>query len=116
MAPRGLTAIKLHFGEKGNLAFIRPNFIRRIVDYVKQGTRLGANQYIGKLNNKRVRENLRTTLDSFLSDLMLREFLTGYKLTVFADRAMEIRGEVQVVMDLNPTFSIDVIRVIMNLS
>jgi hypothetical protein len=29
---------------------------------------------------------------------------------------MEIRGEVQVVMELNPTFSIDVIRVVMNLS
>lgn len=90
--------------------------VRRIVDYVKQGTRIGANQYIGKLNNKRVRENLRTTLDGFLSDLVIREFLTGYKLKVFADRAMEIRGEVLVTMDLNPTFSIDVIRVIMNLS
>jgi hypothetical protein len=90
--------------------------LRRIVDYVKEGTRIGANQYIGKLNNRRVRENLRTTLDSFLADLVLREFLTGYKLTVFADRAMEIRGEVLVTMDLNPTFSIDVIRVIMNLS
>ncbi|MCI0486805.1 MAG: phage tail sheath subtilisin-like domain-containing protein [Blastocatellia bacterium] len=90
--------------------------LRRIVDYVKEGTRLGANQYIGKLNNKRVRGNLYTTLDSFLADLLTREFLTGYKLTVFADRAMEIRGEVQVVMDLNPTFSIDVIRVVMNLS
>ncbi len=90
--------------------------LRRIVDYVKEGTRLGANQYIGKLNNRRVRENLRTTLDSFLADLIIREFLTGYELTVFADRPMEIRGEVLVTMDLNPTFSIDVIRVIMNLS
>ncbi|RPH60914.1 MAG: hypothetical protein EHM89_08110, partial [Acidobacteria bacterium] len=90
--------------------------LRRIVDYVKEGTRIGANQYIGKLNNKRVRENLRTTLDGFLADLLRREFLTGYKLTVFADRPMEIRGEVQVIMELNPTFSIDVIRVVMNLS
>jgi hypothetical protein len=89
---------------------------RRIVDYVKQGTRMGANQYIGKLNNRRVRENLRTTLDRFLSDLVLREFLTGYALTVTADRGMEIRGEVLVTMDLMPTFSIDVVRVIMNLS
>lgn len=90
--------------------------LRRIVDYGKEGTRIGANQYIGRLNNTRVRENLRTTLDGFLADLLLREFLTGYKLTVYADRAMEIRGEVQVIMDLNPTFSIDVIRVVMNLS
>jgi uncharacterized protein len=36
IALRGLTAIKLHFGERGNLAFIRPNFIRRVVDYVKE--------------------------------------------------------------------------------
>jgi len=36
IAPRSLTAIKLHFGERGNLAFIRPNFIRRIVDYIKE--------------------------------------------------------------------------------
>lgn len=90
--------------------------LRRIVDYCKEGTRIGANQYIGKLNNKRVRENLRTTLDSFLADLVVREFLTGYKLTVFADHAMEIRGEVLVTMDLYPTFSIDIIRVTMNLS
>jgi hypothetical protein len=90
--------------------------LRRIVDYIKEGTRLGANQYIGKLNNNRVRENLRTTLDGFLADLLIREFLTGYKLTVFADRAMEIRGEVLVTMELQPTFSIDVVRVIMNLS
>ena len=33
---RAITAIKLHFGEKGNLAFIRPNFIRRIADYVSE--------------------------------------------------------------------------------
>lgn len=90
--------------------------IRRIIDYIKEGTRRGANQYIGKLNNPRVRSALHTTLNGFLTDMVTREFLTGYKLEVFADRAMEIRGEVQVIMDLNPTFSIDVIRVIMNLS
>lgn len=89
---------------------------RRIVDYVKRGTRMGAGQYIGKLNNRRVRENLRTTLDNFLASLVLSEFLTGYTLNVFADRAMEVRGEVLVTMDLMPTFSIDVVRVIMNLS
>jgi len=33
--PRGLVAIKLHFGEKGNTAFIRPIFIRQIVDKVR---------------------------------------------------------------------------------
>ena len=57
--------------------------------------------------SRRVRENLRTTLDGFLADLVLREFLTEYELAVTADRAMEIRGEVLVRMDLKPTFSID---------
>ncbi len=32
---RDLVAVKLHFGELGNTAFIRPIFIRRIVDAVK---------------------------------------------------------------------------------
>jgi uncharacterized Fe-S center protein len=30
-----LVAIKLHFGEKGGHAYIRPTFVRRIVDQVK---------------------------------------------------------------------------------
>src|SRR4030042_6606267 len=33
---RDLVAIKLHFGEKGNTAFIRPIFLRRVVDQIKQ--------------------------------------------------------------------------------
>ncbi len=36
VTPRALTAIKLHFGEKGNTAFIRPIFIRSIVDKIKE--------------------------------------------------------------------------------
>jgi uncharacterized Fe-S center protein len=36
--PRNLVAIKLHFGEKGNTAFIRPVLIRPIVDRVKELT------------------------------------------------------------------------------
>ena len=32
---RGLVAIKLHFGEKGNTAYVRPPFVRRIVEQVK---------------------------------------------------------------------------------
>ncbi len=32
---RSLVALKLHFGEKGNTAFIRPLFIRKIVERVK---------------------------------------------------------------------------------
>lgn len=36
VSPRDLTAVKLHFGERGNTAFIRPVFIRKIVEMVKQ--------------------------------------------------------------------------------
>ena len=32
---KDLVAIKLHFGEKGNSAFVRPLFLRRVVDCVK---------------------------------------------------------------------------------
>lgn len=45
--PRSLVAIKLHFGEKGNLAFIRPNFIRKIVDRIKA---LGASPFLTDSN------------------------------------------------------------------
>lgn len=34
LEPGRLTALKLHFGEQGNTAYIRPVFIRRIVDYL----------------------------------------------------------------------------------
>ena len=33
---KDLVAIKLHFGEKGNTAFIQPFFVRRIVEHVKR--------------------------------------------------------------------------------
>jgi uncharacterized protein len=45
--PRGLVAIKLHFGEKGNTAYIRPTFIRQIVDRVKA---LGALPFLTDAN------------------------------------------------------------------
>jgi tail sheath protein len=110
---RGIRVVK---GISTDDGAFRQISVRRVVDYAKEGVRQGANQYIGRLNNRRVRENLRTTLDSFLAGMLSQEFLTGYKLNVTADRAMEIRGEVLVEMELNPTFSIDVIRVVMNLS
>ncbi len=33
--PRGLTALKLHFGEAGNTAYIRPVYVRRVVEAVR---------------------------------------------------------------------------------
>jgi hypothetical protein len=89
--------------------------VRRIVDYAKAGVRLGSNPYIGKLNNVRVRAALKATLDGFLSQMVVDEMLTAYELEVTASRAQEIRGIASVVMTLQPTFSIDFIRVTINL-
>jgi hypothetical protein len=89
--------------------------VRRTVDYAKAGVRLGSNPYIGKLNNTRVRAALKATLDGFLSQMVVDEMLTAYQLEVTATRAQEIRGIASVVMTLQPTFSIDFIRVTMNL-
>ncbi|MGD0153732.1 MAG: DUF362 domain-containing protein, partial [Thermacetogeniaceae bacterium] len=33
--PRDLVAVKLHFGERGNLASVRPQFVRQIVGRIK---------------------------------------------------------------------------------
>lgn len=89
--------------------------VRRTVDYAKAGVRSGADPYIGRLNNTRVRAALRATLDGFLSQMVLDEMLVGYALDVTATRDQEVRGVCQVVLTLRPTFSIDFIRVTMNL-
>ncbi len=47
IAARNLVAIKLHFGEKGNAAFIRPLLIRPIVDAVKD---LGGSPFLTDAN------------------------------------------------------------------
>jgi len=89
--------------------------VRRIVDYAKAGVRVGSNPYIGRLNNARVRAALKATLDGFLSGMVLDEMLTGYTLDVTATRQQEINGIALVTMTLQPTFSIDFVKVIMNL-
>ncbi|MFP4036871.1 MAG: DUF362 domain-containing protein, partial [Desulfobacteraceae bacterium] len=45
--PRSLVALKLHFGEKGNTAFIRPILIRRIVETINA---IGANPFLTDAN------------------------------------------------------------------
>ena len=40
---RPLIAVKLHFGEKGNTSYIRPNFVRLVVDHLWDG---GANPFL----------------------------------------------------------------------
>jgi hypothetical protein len=89
--------------------------VRRIVDCAKAGVRSGADPYIGRLNNVRVRAALKATLDGFFSQMILDEMLVGYELEVTASRAQEIQGIAMVTMTLKPTFSIDFIRVTMNL-
>jgi hypothetical protein len=89
--------------------------VRRIVDYAKAGVRQGADPYIGRLNNARVRAALKATLDGFLSQMVLDEMLVEYELAVTATRPQEIAGICAVAMTLKPTFSIDYIRVTMTL-
>ncbi len=47
ITPRSLVALKLHFGEEGNTAFIRPLFLRQIADRVKE---LGASPFLTDTN------------------------------------------------------------------
>ena len=89
--------------------------VRRIVDFAKAGVRQGSNPYIGKLNNVRVRAALKATLDGFLAGMVVDEMLVEYALEVSATRAQEIAGIALVTMTLKPTFSIDFVKVIMNL-
>lgn len=89
---------------------------RRIVDYAKAGIRQVANPFVGKLNNERVRKALQGALDSFLTTMVIDEQLTGYSLEVKASRADEIAGRCVVNVAMQPTFSIDYIRVTLALS
>lgn len=88
---------------------------RRIVDYAKEGIRIGSLPYIGRLNNSRVRAALRATLDGFLGRMVVDEQLTEYTLNVSASRDDEINGICKVEATLKPTFSIDYIKVIITL-
>jgi len=45
--PDDLVAIKLHFGERGNTGYIRPQFVRRVVDKVKKS---GGNPFLTDAN------------------------------------------------------------------
>ncbi len=108
----GIRALK---GITTDTGAFRQISVRRIVDYAKAGVRIGANPYIGRLNNSRVRAALKATLDGFLAGMVLDEMLTAYTLDVSATRAQEISGQAIVTMTLQPTFSIDYIKVIMNL-
>jgi hypothetical protein len=84
---------------------------RRITDFAKAGIRKASNQFIGKLNNQRVRKALYGAIDSFLTSMVVDEQLISYELNVTATRADEIAGRAIVNAVLRPTFSIDFVAV-----
>lgn len=86
---------------------------RRIVDFAKFGVRSAAEPYIGLLNNARVRQALKGSINGFLAGMVDDEMLVSYELDVTATRDEEIRGIAKVTMTLRPTFSIDFIKVVM---
>jgi hypothetical protein len=89
---------------------------RRIVDFAKYGVRSAASPYIGRLNNERVRAALKSTVTSFLQEMLDDEMLVKFEVDVFASRADEIKGIANVTILLQPTFSIDFVKVTMILS
>lgn len=89
---------------------------RRIVDYAKAGIRQVTNPFVGRLNNERVRKALQGAIDGFLTTMVVDEQLTRYALEVKASRQDEIAGRCVVNAALQPTFSIDFIRVTLALS
>ena len=84
---------------------------RRITDFAKAGIRSVSNQFVGRLNNQRVRKALQGALDGFLTTMVLDEQLVTYTLSVTATRQDEIAGRAIVNAVLQPTFSIDFVAV-----
>ena len=76
------TAIKVHFGEPGNLAFLRPNYAKAVADYVKE---LGGKAFVTDCNTLYVggRKNALDHLDSAYSN-GYNPFQTGVH-TIIAD-------------------------------
>jgi hypothetical protein len=102
-------------GITSNSGAFRQVTTRRIVDFAKAGIRQVSNAFIGKLNNQRVRAALRGAIDGFLTTMVVDEQLIAYELEVTATRQDEIAGRAVVNAVLQPTFSIDFIRVTLNL-
>src|SRR5699024_9694212 len=84
---------------------------RRITDFAKAGLRGIGDQFVGKLNNQRVRKALQGAMEGFLTTMVLDEQLTSYTVEVTATRQDEIAGRAMVNCVLQPTFSIDFVAV-----
>lgn len=84
---------------------------RRITDFAKAGIRSVSDQFIGRLNNQRVRGALQGALDGFFTTMVLDEQLVSYSVEVTASRQDEIAGRAMVNAVIQPTFSIDFVAV-----
>lgn len=84
---------------------------RRITDFAKAGIRSVSDQFVGRLNNQRVRGALQGALDGFLTTMVLDEQLVTYTVEVTATRQDEIAGRAMVNAVIQPTFSIDFVAV-----
>ncbi len=84
---------------------------RRITDFAKAGIRSVSDQFVGRLNNQRVRGALQGALDGFFTTMVLDEQLVSYTVEVTATRQDEIAGRAMVNAVIQPTFSIDFVAV-----
>lgn len=107
---RGFRVVK---GVTTDTGAFRQITTRRIVDYAKAGVRSAGEPYIGLLNNNRVRQALKGSINGFLASMVDDEMLVSYELDVTATRDEEIRGIAKVIMTVRPTFSLDYIKVVM---
>lgn len=107
---RGPRVVK---GVTTDLGAFRQITTRRIVDYAKAGVRSAAEPYIGLLNNVRVRQAMKGSINGFLASMVDDEMLVSYELDVTATRPEEIAGVAKVTMTVRPTFSLDYIKVVM---
>ena len=61
-----MAAIKIHFGEPGNLSYLRPNYAKAVADVVKE---LGGMPFLNGLNN-RFKEYCKNNKDAGGIDLL----------------------------------------------
>ena len=83
------TAIKIHFGEPGNLAFLRPNYAKAVADVVKE---LGGRPFLTDCNTLYVggRKNALDHLDSAYTN-GFSPFSTGAAVTAKSRQPSALR-------------------------
>jgi uncharacterized protein len=94
---RDLVALKLHFGEMGNTAFVRPPFLRKIVGTVKD---LGAKPFLTDANT--LYTGSRTDAVSHLETATFNGFAySGVDAPIVIADGLKGKSETPVVVDLN---------------